>query len=120
MEKTVVLIKPDGVKRALIGEIVSRFEKIGLKIIGMKMVWVDEEMVRKHYPTSRTEWVNKIGEKTLEAYAQLTDNPHKLPCAGQLKDVSGLKFISWMEPNQRPARGSSVNFSRSVFFRLDE
>jgi len=65
IEQTVVLVKPDGVKRALVGEIVSRFEKIGLKIVGMKMVWVDEEMVRKHYPTTRKEWVTKIGEKTL-------------------------------------------------------
>ena len=53
MERTVVLIKPDGVKRGLIGEIISRFEKVGLKIVAMKMVWVDKELVSKHYPVNR-------------------------------------------------------------------
>lgn len=75
VERTLVLVKPDGVKRALVGEIVSRFEKRGLKITGMKMVWVDEGMVRKHYPTTRNEWVNGIGEKTLKAYADYGTDP---------------------------------------------
>jgi nucleoside-diphosphate kinase len=47
MEKTLVVVKPDGVKRALIGEIISRFEKVGLKIIGMKMVWVDKKICQQ-------------------------------------------------------------------------
>jgi nucleoside-diphosphate kinase len=50
MERSVVLIKPDGVKRALVGEIISRLEKTGLKLVAMKMVWVDKELVSKHYP----------------------------------------------------------------------
>ncbi len=49
IEHTFVAIKPDGVKRSLVGECVSRFEKAGLKIIGMKMVWVDKDFSRKHY-----------------------------------------------------------------------
>lgn len=75
VERTLVLVKPDGVKRALVGEIVSRFEKRGLKITGMKMIWVDEGMVRKHYPTEREEWVTGIGEKTLKAYADYGTDP---------------------------------------------
>ncbi len=50
IEKSLVLIKPDGVQRGLIGEIVTRFEKVGLKIVGMKMIWVDEDFSKKHYP----------------------------------------------------------------------
>ena len=49
MERTLVLIKPDGVMRNLIGQVISRFENAGLKIIGMKMVWADEGFARKHY-----------------------------------------------------------------------
>ena len=49
IEKTLVLIKPDGIQRSLSGEIISRFEKVGLKIIGMKMVWIDKEFAGKHY-----------------------------------------------------------------------
>ena len=49
IEQTLVLIKPDGVERGLIGTIISRFENVGLKIIGMKMMWIDNNFSRKHY-----------------------------------------------------------------------
>jgi len=49
LERTLVLIKPDGIKRSLIGEIVQRFERAGLKIIGMKMVWIDRDFSKQHY-----------------------------------------------------------------------
>ncbi|MDK2854329.1 MAG: nucleoside-diphosphate kinase [Thermococcaceae archaeon] len=48
-ERTLVIIKPDAVVRGLIGEIISRFEKKGLKIIGMKMIHIDRELAEKHY-----------------------------------------------------------------------
>ena len=48
-EKTLVLIKPDGVKRGLVGRILQRFEDAGMKIVGMKMRWVDEAHALKHY-----------------------------------------------------------------------
>jgi len=49
IERTLVLIKPEGVQRHLAGRIISRFEDAGLKIIGMKQVWVDKELAKKHY-----------------------------------------------------------------------
>ncbi|MFN3979069.1 MAG: nucleoside-diphosphate kinase [Caldilinea sp.] len=49
MERTFVMVKPDGVQRGLIGEIISRFERRGLKIVGMKMVQVSNELARQHY-----------------------------------------------------------------------
>lgn len=49
MEKTLVLIKSDGVKRGLAGRILQRFEDAGLKLLGMKMVRVDKEFAAKHY-----------------------------------------------------------------------
>jgi nucleoside-diphosphate kinase len=49
IEKTLVLLKPDAVKRGLMGEIISRFERVGLKIVGMKMRTVDSESALKHY-----------------------------------------------------------------------
>ena len=74
-ERTVVLVKPDGVKRALIGEVIHRFEKAGLKIVALKMVWVDKEMVSKHYPDSRTELLEGIGKKTLDTYEKYGKDP---------------------------------------------
>lgn len=49
IERTLVLVKPDGVQRQLVGEIISRFEKAGLKMVGMKMHWADKEHAMKHY-----------------------------------------------------------------------
>ena len=49
MERTFVMIKPDGVQRGLVGEIIARFERKGLKLVAMKMVHVDDAFARKHY-----------------------------------------------------------------------
>lgn len=68
-ERTVILIKPDGVKRGLIGEVIKRIETRGLKIIALKMVRPTEEHVRTHYPNTEA-WVRGMGGKTLETYAK--------------------------------------------------
>lgn len=60
MERTLVLIKPDGIVRQVTGKIISRFEDAGLKTIGMKMVWVDENLAKKHY---RKDIAEKYGDK---------------------------------------------------------
>lgn len=49
MERTLVLVKPDGVQRGLIGEVIHRFESRGLKIVGLKMMQMTEEMASRHY-----------------------------------------------------------------------
>ena len=49
MEQTLVLVKPDGVQRGLIGEIISRLERRGLKLVGMKLMQVDEGLAHRHY-----------------------------------------------------------------------
>ncbi len=49
MERTFIILKPDAVQRGLIGEIIGRFERRGLKLIAMKMVQVSEDLARKHY-----------------------------------------------------------------------
>lgn len=59
IERTLILIKPDGVERGLIGEITMRFEKAGFKIIAMKMFWADDGFARKHYPKSIEEKYGK-------------------------------------------------------------
>jgi len=49
LERTLVIVKPDGVQRGLIGEIVARFERRGLRIVGMKLMRIDESLAGRHY-----------------------------------------------------------------------
>ena len=49
MERTLILVKPDGVQRGLMGEIVGRFERRGLKLLGMKFIQMSEELANQHY-----------------------------------------------------------------------
>ena len=49
METTLVLVKPDGVQRGLIGEVIVRLERRGLKLIAAKFLWVSQELAEKHY-----------------------------------------------------------------------
>ena len=49
MEKSLILVKPDGLQRGLVGEIISRFERKGLKIIGIKMLNVEDALLEEHY-----------------------------------------------------------------------
>ncbi len=51
IEHTLVLVKPDGVYRGLVGEVIHRFERAGLKIVALKMVWIDKDFAKKHYST---------------------------------------------------------------------
>lgn len=64
---TVVLIKTDGVRRGVIGDVMSRFEKVGLKIAAAKLIWVDAEHVGKHYRNDK-DYLKAVGEGTLKNY----------------------------------------------------
>ncbi|HDH07429.1 MAG TPA: nucleoside-diphosphate kinase, partial [Candidatus Moranbacteria bacterium] len=62
-----VIIKPDGVQRSLIGEIIKRYERMGLKLAALKMVVSSKEHIEKHY-TIDPEWRRITGEKTIKGY----------------------------------------------------
>lgn len=68
MEQTLVLIKPDGIQRGIIGEIIHRFERMGLKIVAMKMVKADKALLDKHYATDKASTIERIGGKTIDTY----------------------------------------------------
>ena len=75
MEQTLVVVKPDGVARGLIGEIIRRFERVGLKVVASKMMHVSKEHAEKHYPKERDALWRGIGQKTLDNYAEMGVNP---------------------------------------------
>ena len=68
-QRALLIIKPDGVQRGLIGKIISRFEQVGLKIIGLKFEWANKEKIIAHYPETDA-WFKKVGERTLTNYAK--------------------------------------------------
>jgi len=68
-ERSLVLLKPDTVQRGLIGEIIARFEKKGLKITALKMVWPTKEMAARHYDLPESA-MRQLGERTLATYAE--------------------------------------------------
>lgn len=93
-ERTLILIKPDAVVRGIVGEIITRFEKVGLKIVAAKMIVADEEILSKHYPVERKEFIEGLGQKTIDNNNELgidtrevfgTDDPYKL----------GLQIQEW-------------------------
>ncbi len=68
IERTLVLMKPDAVQRAIVGKILERFENVGLKIVGMKMVHTDENLAKKHYVVEN--FIKTTVPKTRGAYAK--------------------------------------------------
>lgn len=68
MEQTLVVIKPDAVERQIVGEIITRFERAGLKLVGMKMLKADYEMAKKHYPDTLIPIVGEKTKKDWDAY----------------------------------------------------
>jgi nucleoside-diphosphate kinase len=90
-ERTLVIIKPDGVQRSLIGEITKRFERVGLKLAGLKMAVPQPDLVEDHYLLDPN-WKRIVGEKAIESYeadgeTPPSDDPEEL---GE-KVLTGLK-----------------------------
>lgn len=69
-----MMVKPDGVMRGLIGEIIKRIEQRGLKVIALKMVHATHEHVDKFYPNDQA-WLIRLGEKGLKTFAEYELDP---------------------------------------------
>jgi nucleoside-diphosphate kinase len=68
-EKTFILIKPDGVRKGLIGEIIGRFEQRDLKVVALEMFHASRKEMDSHYPKDE-KWIRRLGEKTMATYAK--------------------------------------------------
>lgn len=100
IERTLIIIKPDALKRGLVGKVMETFENVGLKLMTAKMLRPDKEVIKNHYPGT-VEWIREMGEKTLTSFKQSgsnvmetfkTEDPNKL---GQFIYVRLIKY--WME-----------------------
>ncbi|MEK7558664.1 MAG: nucleoside-diphosphate kinase [Patescibacteria group bacterium] len=75
-EKTFLIIKPDGVRKGLIGEIIKRLEQRDLKIVALEMFNPTKEEIDNHYPKDE-KWISRLGDKTLATYEKYGYNPTK-------------------------------------------
>jgi len=73
-EKSLVLIKPDGIQRSLIGEIIKRYERAGLKLIGLKFFIPTPELIEQHYLIDDS-WLETVGKKTITSYEKKEEKP---------------------------------------------
>jgi nucleoside-diphosphate kinase len=96
IERSLVLIKPDGVQRGFMGKIISRFENVGFKVVGAKMVWMDEEFGKKHY----FDVAERRGEKVLKVLLGfMTEGPVIAMCMEGVNAVENIrKMVGATEP----------------------
>lgn len=90
-ERTLVIVKPDGIQRALIGEIMKRYERTGLKLVALKMFVPTEKMVEEHYLLDPS-WKKNVGEKAIASYVKKGETPPSNdPMEVADRVVAGLK-----------------------------
>lgn len=90
LERTLAILKPDSIKRGLVGEIVNRIENSGMKIIGMKMTWIDEEFAKKHY----FDVSERRGKKVLDLLLKfITSGPVIVFCIEGVEAVENIRRL---------------------------
>lgn len=94
-EKTLLVIKSDALQRNIVGDIIARFEKVGLKIVGAKMFVPSLELANKHYPLDREEFITGMGNKTLKGYKDQGLDPVKLMGTDD-PAIIGKKIQEWL------------------------
>jgi nucleoside-diphosphate kinase len=97
MERTLVVLKPDAVRRGLMGEILTRFEKVGLKVVAVKLLTAHKDLVDKHYPKDRDSLWLGIGNKTLENYKNLEMDPVKTLGTDDPKEIGKIVRVWLMD-----------------------
>lgn len=93
-ERTYVMVKPDGVQKGLIGEIIGRFEQRDLKIVALEMFQATRDQINDHYPKDEA-WIRRLGQKTLGTYEKYGMDP--IPQLGTNDDLKiGTMVRGWL------------------------
>lgn len=93
-EKTFVLIKPDGVQKGLIGEVIKRFEQRDLKVVALEMFQPTRDMIDEHYPKDG-EWVERLGRKSLSTYEKYNMDATAILGTADPKEI-GAMVRGWL------------------------
>ena len=119
IEMTLILVKPDGVKRCLVGNIVTRFENAGLKIIGLKMVWCDKDHALRHYTEDITMRRGQFVRDKLVAF--LIEGPVVAVCLEGIDAVEVVrKIVGSTEPKTAPPGTIRGDFAHMSIARADD
>jgi nucleoside-diphosphate kinase len=94
IERTALIVKPDGVRRGLVGEVIGRVERMGLKVVGLKMVRPTRAHIDDFYPKSE-EWMTRLGEKSLKTYKEYKVDPKKELGTDKASEI-GKKVREWI------------------------
>ena len=118
IERTLVLVKPDGVQRCIVGRIIKRFEDAGFKIVGMKMQWVDKEFAKQHYTQDIAE---RRGEKVRELLLDfITEGPVVAMCLEGVNAIENVRKITGTtEPKSAPPGTIRGDFAHVSFSYAD-
>jgi nucleoside-diphosphate kinase len=102
-ERTLIIFKPDAVQRGVVGEILSRFEKVGLKIIGMKMVQPDKDHYFHHYETIG-KVISRRGQEKFDALLELMSEAPVIAVVLEGVEAASLvrKMVGATEPKSAP------------------
>lgn len=95
IQRTLVVLKPDTIKRGIVGEIIKRFERVGLKMVGCKMIKAEKKLAEKHYPLERREFIEGMGNKTLENYREMGVDPKKEMGTNNAYEI-GIVIRDWL------------------------
>jgi nucleoside-diphosphate kinase len=118
IEKTLVLLKPDAVERALAGKIITRIEDAGFKIVGMKMVAADAEMTKKHY----SDVAERHGERIFQQNVDfITSGPVVAIVVEGVKAIENIrKLAGTTEPKASPPGTIRGDYSHMSYGYADE
>ena len=112
MERTLVLIKPDGIQRGFVGEVTCRFEKKGLKLVGMKMMALEDAIVLEHY----AHLVDKPFFESVKKFMQST--PVIAQCWEGVEAVNAVRIITGIT-KAREADAGSIRGDLSMGFQCN-
>jgi nucleoside-diphosphate kinase len=140
LERTLVLIKPDGVQRGLAGEIIARLERRGLRIVAMKLLHMDEALARKHYAEHEgkpffpglVEFITSSpliaavfeGERAIEAVSQAVGSTDPLKAApgtirGDYALSIGRNLIHRSDKEETAKREIAIFFDESEIYSYE-
>jgi nucleoside-diphosphate kinase len=103
MEKTLIILKPDAVKRGLAGDILARFEKAGLKIVGIKMLQPSEEQFHHHYETI-SKMISRRGQQAFDVTLKMMQEGPVI--AVVLEGIKAVSLVRKMVGDTEPEKAT--------------